>query len=142
MHSAAKRGNHIECKSENVRVRQNADIILSLNVGEVVRDEIDVCAEIPHRKHYALREAGGAGSVHDSAHFVHIPVNIADILRFQSFRMCLGECCGTVVIYLVESVPGIQEFTAMHVDDTQNLRHLIEMHILVYLLLSEENTAV
>ena len=64
MHTIAERGDHVDRHTENMGVREYADVIFTPAERNVSREEIYVHAEVLVQQHYAFWISGGAGSIH------------------------------------------------------------------------------
>ena len=104
MHADTERCRHVKKHAEDVRERQDAQMVFALSIGEIARNQIDIAADVAHRKHNAFRCTGRAGGVVDAAQIVHVAVGIADIVGTQACRMHFAENLLSASVEGIESV--------------------------------------
>ena len=129
MHTIAERSNHIDSHTEDMGVREYADVILTPAERYVRREEVYIHAEIPVHQHYALRISGGSGGVHYCGYVIQPYRGILDVLRSER-RMSLRESAFPVPVELFKTVAAGKKLAGPGVDCSNEHRKLLEIHFL------------
>nr|AHF25859.1 hypothetical protein [uncultured bacterium Contigcl_1493] len=108
----------------------------------MVRDELDVGAEVADGDHHALRVAGGAGRVHQGAELVQVALGETDVLAGEAARVGGGEGRVAGGVALREVAARGQQLAALGVDGAEQGRHGLEVHLVEDGLLGVEDAAV